>query len=82
MIVIESWEKQESSEMKRMFLSWCHVSCNMRSFVKWKTLSQSQPASEEIRHDLLGAEEIGKTILKEFVQDMLIKKDIKFHDRG
>ena len=38
-------------------------------------------ASEEIRHDLLGAEEIGKTIVKEFVQDRLIKKDVKFHDR-
>ena len=37
-------------------------------------------ASEEIRHDLLGAEEIGKTIVKEFVQDRLIKKDVKFHD--
>ena len=38
-------------------------------------------ASDEIRHDLLGAEEIGKTIVKEFVQDRLIKKDVKFHDR-
>ena len=37
-------------------------------------------ASEEIRHDLLGAEEIGKTIVKEFVQYRLIKKDVKFHD--
>ena len=37
-------------------------------------------ASEEIRHDLLGAEEIGKTIVKKFVQDRLIKKDVKFHD--
>ena len=38
-------------------------------------------ASEEIKHDLLGAEEIGKTFVKEFVQDRLIKKDVKFHDR-
>ena len=33
-------------------------------------------ASEEIRHDLLSAEEIRK----KFVQDRLIKKDVKFHD--
>ena len=38
-------------------------------------------ASEEIRHDLLSAEEIGKTIVKQFVQDRLIKKHVKLHDR-
>lgn len=50
----------------------------MENFV---SVTTGDVASEEIRHDLLGAEEIGKTIVKEFVQDMLIKKDIKFHDR-
>lgn len=37
-------------------------------------------ASEEIKQDLLGAEEIGKTIVDEFVQVRLIKKEVKFHD--
>ena len=61
------------------------VSC----FMKYEVFRQAENlvsvttgdvASEEIRHDLLGAEEIGKTIVKEFVQDRLIKKDVKFHD--
>ena len=37
-------------------------------------------ASDEIKQDLLVAEEIGKTILNEFVQVRLIKKEVKFHD--
>ena len=37
-------------------------------------------ASEQIGQDLLGAEEIGKTIVNEFVQVRLIKKDVKFYD--
>ena len=37
-------------------------------------------ASEENKQDLLKAEEIGKTIVKEFVQARIIKKEIKFHD--
>ena len=37
-------------------------------------------AREEIKSDLLGTEEIGKTVVKEFVQDRLIKKDFNFHD--
>ena len=37
-------------------------------------------ASEEIKQDLPGAEEIGKTIMNEFVQVRLIKKEVKFHD--
>ena len=37
-------------------------------------------ASEEIKQDLLEAEEIGKTIVNEFVQVRLIKKEVKFHD--
>lgn len=37
-------------------------------------------ASEEIKQDLLGAEEIGKTIVNEFVNARLIKKEVKFHD--
>ena len=39
-------------------------------------------ASEEIKQDLLGVEEIGNTIVRsnEFVQVMLIKKEVKFHD--
>ena len=37
-------------------------------------------AIEEIKQDLLGAEEIGKTIVNEFVQVRLIKKEVKFHD--
>ena len=31
-------------------------------------------ASEEIKHDLLGVEDIGKTIVNEFVQVRFIKK--------
>lgn len=62
------------------------VSC----FTKYEVFRQAENlgavttgdvANEEMRHDLLGAEEIGKTIVKEFVQDRLIKKDVKFHDR-
>ena len=37
-------------------------------------------ASEEIKQDLLGVAEIGKTIVNEFVQVRLIKIEIKFHD--
>ena len=37
-------------------------------------------ASEEIKQDLLGVEEIGNTIINEFVQVMLIKKEVKFQD--
>ena len=36
--------------------------------------------SEEIKQDLLGVKEIGKTIVIEFVQVRLIKKEVKFHD--
>ena len=36
-------------------------------------------ASDEVKQDLLGAEEIGKTIVNEFVQVRLIKKEVKFH---
>ena len=36
--------------------------------------------SEDIKKDFLGAEGIGKTIVKEFVKARLIKKDVKFHD--
>ena len=62
----------------------------MLCFTKYEVFRQAENlvsvtngdvASEEIRHDLLGAEEIGKTIVKELVQDRLIKKDVKFHDR-
>ena len=31
-------------------------------------------------YDLLGVEEIGKKVIKEFVETRLIKKEIKFHD--
>jgi len=34
--------------------------------------------SKEIEHDLLGTEEIGETVIKEFVQAKLIKKEVKF----
>ena len=37
-------------------------------------------ASNAIKQDLLGIEEIGKKVVKEFVETRLIKKDIKFHD--
>ena len=37
-------------------------------------------ASNAIKQDLLGVEEIGEKIIKEFVETRLIKKDIKFHD--
>ena len=37
-------------------------------------------ASEEIKQDMLGGKEIGKTIVIEFVQVRLIKKEVKFHD--
>ena len=37
-------------------------------------------ASEGFKRDLLRTEEIGKTVVKEFVQDRLIKKDFKFLD--
>ena len=37
-------------------------------------------ASNAIKQDLLGVEEIGKEVIKEFVETRLIKKEIKFHD--
>ena len=37
-------------------------------------------ASNAIKQDLLGIEEIGKKVIKEFVETRLIKKEIKFHD--
>ena len=37
-------------------------------------------ASNAIKQDLLGDEEIGKNVIKEFVETRLIKKDVKFHD--
>ena len=37
-------------------------------------------ASTAIKQDLLGIEEIGKKVIKEFVETRLIKKEIKFHD--
>ena len=37
-------------------------------------------ASEEIKQDLLEVKEIGKTIVIEFVQVRLIKKEVKFPD--
>ena len=33
-----------------------------------------------MKQDLLGVEEIGKKVIKEFVETRLIKKDVKFHD--
>ena len=36
--------------------------------------------SNAIKQDLLGIEEIGKKVIKEFVETRLIKKEIKFHD--
>ena len=38
-------------------------------------------ASAEIKEDLLEAEETGKAAIKEFVNDRLVKKGVKFHDR-
>ena len=37
-------------------------------------------ASNAIKQDLIGLEEIGKKVIKEFVETRLIKKEIKFHD--
>ena len=37
-------------------------------------------ASAEIKEDLLEDEETGKAAIKEFVNDRLVKKDVKFHD--
>ena len=37
-------------------------------------------ASNAIKQELLGVEEIGKKVIKEFVETRLIKKDVKFHD--
>ena len=37
-------------------------------------------ASNAMKQDLLGVEEIGKKVIKEFVETRLIKKDVKFHD--
>ena len=37
-------------------------------------------ASNAIKQDLLGVDEICKKVVKEFVETRLIKKDIKFHD--
>ena len=38
-------------------------------------------AIAKIKEDLLEAEETGKAAIKEFVNDRLVKKDVKFHDR-
>ena len=37
-------------------------------------------ASNAIKQDLLGVEESGKKVIKEFIETRLIKKDKKFHD--
>ena len=37
--------------------------------------------SAEIKEDQLEAEETGKAAIKEFVNDQLVKKDVKFYDR-
>ena len=37
-------------------------------------------ASNAIKQDLLGVEETGKKVIKDFVETRLIKKEIKFHD--
>ena len=44
-------------------------------------VSTGDVASAEIKEDLLEAEETGKAAIKEFVNDRLVKKDVKFHDR-
>ena len=43
-------------------------------------VSTGDVASKAIKQDLLGVEETGKKVIKEFVETRLIKKDIKFHD--
>lgn len=35
----------------------------------------------EIKEDLLEAEKTGKAVIKQFVNDKLVKNDVKFHDR-
>ena len=79
--VVESSEKQECAWDEEDKL----VSCFTRYEVFHQTenlvaVTTGDVAREEIKSDLLGTEEIGKTVVKEFVQDRLIKKDLKFHD--
>ena len=68
-LVIKIWERQEFDEMKTTFKGYCHISKGMMNLVVVTTVDV---ASEEIKQDLLGVKEIGKTIVIEFVQVRLI----------
>ena len=55
--------------------------CNLfRKTEKLVVVTAGDVASEEIKQDSLGVEEIGKTIVNEFVQVRLFMKEVKFHD--
>lgn len=52
-------------EMKR--ISWCHAFTRYEVFRRTENLvavTTGDVASEENKHDLLGTEEIGKTVVK------------------
>ena len=51
-----------------------------RKTEKLVVITAGDVASEEIKQDSLGVEEIGKTIVNEFVQVRLFMKEVKFHD--
>eukprot|EP00745_Piridium_sociabile_P034091 TRINITY_DN5858_c0_g1_i7.p1 TRINITY_DN5858_c0_g1~~TRINITY_DN5858_c0_g1_i7.p1 ORF type:complete len:942 (+),score=252.29 TRINITY_DN5858_c0_g1_i7:556-3381(+) len=45
------------------------------------SLTTGDVANDVVTHDLLTAEETGKSVIAVFVQDRLVKKTTKFHDR-
>ena len=63
--------------------SWWRGCFKMYEVFPWGanlvTAATRDVVSKEIKHDPLCAEETGQTVIKEFVQDKLIKKEVKFH---
>ena len=67
--------RRDEDDVQR--LNKCHISEGMMNLV---VVTTRDVASEEIKQDLLEVKEIGKTIVIEFVQVRLIKKEVKFPD--
>ena len=69
-------DAEDGAKLEAQFTKYVVFRCTSDLVV----VTTGDVASNVIKQDLLGVEEIGKEVIKEFVETRLIKKEIKFHD--
>ena len=89
-IVCEQENDHKDSGSARMRRDEADVRKLVAQFDKYKVfrlttdlvaVTTGEVASDEIKHDLLQAQAVGNTVIKNFVRERLITKETKFHQK-